>query len=195
MGGCSTAALSRPRAPGLLRVALRRPLTSSAPVPPLQDMAELESAVGASLVPAEAVGSPLRALRALRRLLFTETPDVRGSAWAADLPRPALLHHLYSRAPAALESPHVRSGLTPAQVGLTPAPGSGHAPGTPKRVPCPALSPPPLSQLHPEAASCHCQMLACQQPPHAQPPLPGPTPRMACTATPSRHRCHLARVH
>lgn len=27
-----------------------------------------------------------------------------------------MLHHLYSRAPPALESPHTRSGLTPAQV-------------------------------------------------------------------------------
>lgn len=27
-----------------------------------------------------------------------------------------VLHHLYSRAPPALESPHVRSGLTPTQV-------------------------------------------------------------------------------
>lgn len=98
--------------------ALLRPLSQAGKLQLAKDMAELESAVGASLLPAEAVGAPLRALRALRRLLFTETPDVRGSAWVADLYRPALLHHLFSRAPAALQSPHARSGLTPAQYSL-----------------------------------------------------------------------------
>lgn len=82
----------------------------------LQDIAELESAVAENLVPLEAVGAPHRALRAFRPLLFLETPALRGSLLLQALPPSVVLHHLYSRAPPALQSPHSRSGFSPAQV-------------------------------------------------------------------------------
>lgn len=71
--------------------------------------------MGQHLLPLEQLGAPARALRAFRRLLFLEAAQVEGSPLLRELPRPEVLHHLYSRAPPQLESPHARSGLTPAQ--------------------------------------------------------------------------------
>jgi hypothetical protein len=81
-----------------------------------QDIAELEAAVAENMLPLEAVGAPHRALRAFRALLFAAAPAAGESLLLAALPRSTVLHHLYSRAPPALQSPHSRSGFSPAQV-------------------------------------------------------------------------------
>ena len=86
----------------------------------LQDMAELEAAVGQSLAPVEALGGPHRVLRAFRPLLFLDTPALAGSPLLGALPPGVALSQLFSRAPPGLQSPHQRSGFTPAQV--PPAP-------------------------------------------------------------------------
>jgi hypothetical protein len=78
-------------------------------------MAELEAAVGQSLVPVEALGGPHRTLRALRPLLFADTAALAGSPLLGALPASVALAHLFSRAPPGLPSPHARSGFTPAQ--------------------------------------------------------------------------------
>ena len=85
---------------------------------PVQDMAELEAAVGQNLFPVEQLGAPFRVVRAFRPLLFLETAAVRDSPLRKELPPSVVLHHLYSRAPAELQSPHARNGLSPAQVGV-----------------------------------------------------------------------------
>ena len=82
----------------------------------LQDMAELEAAVGQSLAPVEALGGPHRVLRAFRPLLFLDTGALGGSPLLGALPPGVALSHLFSRAPPGLQSPHQRSGFTPAQV-------------------------------------------------------------------------------
>ena len=82
----------------------------------MQDMAELEAAVADYLLPVDAVGAPHRVLRAFRPLIFLGTPELAASLLVAALPPSIVLHHMYSRAPAALQSPHIRSGFTPAQV-------------------------------------------------------------------------------
>lgn len=53
-----------------------------------QDLAELEAAVGQQLLPLEQLGGPARALRAFRRLLFLEGPELEGSPLLKELPRP-----------------------------------------------------------------------------------------------------------
>ena len=81
-----------------------------------QDMAELEAAVADYLLPLDVIGAPHRVLRAFRPLIFLGTPELAASLLVAALPPSIVLHHMYSRAPAALQSPHIRSGFTPAQV-------------------------------------------------------------------------------
>ena len=88
---------------------------------PVQDMAELESAVADNLLPVDAIGAPHRVLRAFRPLIFLSTPELASSLLVSALPPSMVLHHMYSRAPAALQSPHARSGFTPAQVQSLPA--------------------------------------------------------------------------
>ena len=83
---------------------------------PVQDMAELESAVADNLLPVDAIGAPHRVLRAFRPLIFLSTPELASSLLVSALPPSMVLHHMYSRAPGALQSPHARSGFTPAQV-------------------------------------------------------------------------------
>ena len=82
----------------------------------MQDIAELEETVGSNLWPIEQLGPPQRVLRAFRRLLFMDTTALADSPLLAELPPSIVLHHLYSRAPTALQSPHTRSGFTPQQV-------------------------------------------------------------------------------
>ena len=95
-------------------------------------MADLEAAVGQSLVPLEHIGTPLRVLQAFWALLFLDTAAISDSPLAQvrhvsgicmssllqALPPSVVLHHLYSGAPQALQSPHTRSGFTPAQYSL-----------------------------------------------------------------------------
>ena len=70
-----------------------------------------------NLLPVDALGTPHRLLRAFRSLLFLDMPELASQpAIMAALPPPVLVHHLYTRAPSVLQSPHTRSGYTPAQV-------------------------------------------------------------------------------
>lgn len=73
-------------------------------------------AVGQNLWPLEQLGPPFRVLRAFRPFLFLDTAAVAGSPLLRELPPTVLVHHLFSRAPPALQSPLTRSSLTPAQV-------------------------------------------------------------------------------
>jgi hypothetical protein len=82
-------------------------------------MGELEAGVGQSVYPLDHLGLPFNMLRAFRRLLFLDTAEVLGSPLVRELPASVVLHHLYSRAPAELQSPHVRQSFTPAQVNTT----------------------------------------------------------------------------
>ena len=84
----------------------------------LQDMGELEAGVGQSVYPLDRLGLPFNILRAFRRLLFLGTSEVPASPLLRELPPSVVLHHLYSRASAALKSPHIRHSFTPAQVCL-----------------------------------------------------------------------------
>ena len=79
-------------------------------------MAELEAAVAQNLLPLDALGAPPRVLRAFRPLLFLGGRELAASPLLGALPPSVALHHLYSRAPPALQSPHARAGITPAQV-------------------------------------------------------------------------------
>ena len=72
--------------------------------------------MGANLWPMDQLGPPQRVLKAFRRLLFMETRSLAESPLLSELPPSVVLHHLYSRAPPALQSPHTRSGFTPLQV-------------------------------------------------------------------------------
>ncbi|CAL8469379.1 g8920 [Coccomyxa elongata] len=97
---------------------LLRPLSQAGKLQLAKDIAELEAAVAENLLPLEAVGAPHRALRAFRALLFAPTPALADSLLLPALPRSTVLHHLYSRAPPALQSPHSRSGFSPAQYSM-----------------------------------------------------------------------------
>ncbi len=68
-------------------------------------MGELEAGVGQSVYPLDHLGLPFNMLRAFRRLLFLDTAEVLGSPLVRELPASVVLHHLYSRAPAELQSP------------------------------------------------------------------------------------------
>ena len=100
--------------------ALVRPLSLSGKLQLAKDIGELEAAVTQQMLPGEQLGSPLRALKSFRRLLFTDTDKIEteGSALLKDVPLTATLHHLFSRAPVELEYPHVRNKLSAAQYSL-----------------------------------------------------------------------------
>lgn len=100
--------------------ALCRPLSQPAGRLKLaRDCADIERIVSQAICGGEAaalLGAPYRALRAFRPLLFVEpTTAIESSPLLAELPLAVVLHHLYARAPDALVSPHVQSGLSPAQ--------------------------------------------------------------------------------
>ncbi|KAK7385930.1 hypothetical protein VNO78_31913 [Psophocarpus tetragonolobus] len=97
---------------------LVRPLSESGKLRMARDMAELELAVGQNLFPVEQLGAPYRALRAFRPLIFLETSQLASSPLLQDLPPNVILHHLYTRAPAELQSPLQRNKLTPLQYSL-----------------------------------------------------------------------------
>lgn len=82
----------------------------------VQDMGELEAGVGQALYPLHSLGLPFSMVRALRRLIFMDTAEILTSPILRELPASIVLHHLYSRAPASLPSPHVRHSFTAAQV-------------------------------------------------------------------------------
>ncbi|XWS35298.1 hypothetical protein CRYUN_Cryun21dG0114000 [Craigia yunnanensis] len=97
---------------------LVRPLSESGKLRMARDMAELELAVGQNLFPVEQLGSPYRALRAFRPLIFLETSQLGASTLLQDLPPSVILHHLYSRGPEELQSPLQRNKLTHLQYSL-----------------------------------------------------------------------------
>jgi len=84
----------------------------------LQDMGELEEAVAANLWPLETLGNPHRVYQGFRRLLSLETSELKDSPLLGGLPPLVVTHHLFCRAPSALQSPHTRAGFTPQQVPL-----------------------------------------------------------------------------
>lgn len=89
---------------------LVRPLSEASKLTLAQDVAELELGVGSQLWPVEEL-STYPALRALKPLLFTDTAELGNSNVLNDMPRIHLLHHLFSRAPAELQSPYARIGV------------------------------------------------------------------------------------
>ncbi|KAH7424625.1 hypothetical protein KP509_11G016500 [Ceratopteris richardii] len=95
--------------------ALVRPLSESGKLRMARDMAELELAIGQNLFPVEQLGAPYRALRAFRPLIFLDTAQLGSSPLLRELPPSVVLHHLYSRGPAELESPLKSKRLTPVQ--------------------------------------------------------------------------------
>ncbi|GBG91815.1 hypothetical protein CBR_g53704, partial [Chara braunii] len=98
--------------------ALVRPLSESGKLQMARDMAELELVVSQNLFPVEQLGAPYRALRAFRPLIFLETSQILGSPFLQELPPSVVLHHLYSRAPEELLSPHKQANLSPQQYSL-----------------------------------------------------------------------------
>ncbi|KAK3243297.1 hypothetical protein CYMTET_47037 [Cymbomonas tetramitiformis] len=98
--------------------ALVRPLSESGKLRLAKDMAELEIAVGQNLYPVEQLGAQYRSLRAFRPLLFLDTAQVPSSPLLHELPISVVMHHLYTRGPKELVSPHMRAGLSPAQYSL-----------------------------------------------------------------------------
>ncbi|CAM6070594.1 unnamed protein product [Sphagnum tenellum] len=98
--------------------AMVRPLSESGKLQLIYDISELELVVGQTLFPVEQLGSPYRALRAFRPLLFLETSEFVSNPLLQELPPSVILHHLYSRAPEELESPMRQSKLSPQQYSL-----------------------------------------------------------------------------
>lgn len=74
-------------------------------------MAQLEFAV-APLEPVKELGQPYRELRALRPLIFKELSQFSQPNELESLLPSTVLHHLFSRASLALQSPHVVQGWT-----------------------------------------------------------------------------------
>lgn len=98
--------------------ALIRPLGSKGRQQLGRDLTTVQAAVGRCLFPVERLGAPFRTLRAFQTLLSMETGDISSGLVLRDIPRICVLHHLYSRAPPGLASPHTRTGLSPSQYSL-----------------------------------------------------------------------------
>jgi hypothetical protein len=98
--------------------AMVRPLSESGKLQLIHDISELELVVGQTLFPVEQLGSPYRALRAFRPLLFLKTSEFASNPLLQELPPSVILDHLYSRAPEELESPMRQSKLSPQQYSL-----------------------------------------------------------------------------
>lgn len=99
---------------------LVKPLTQAGKLQIAKDAGELEAAVTQHLVSADQVTPALRTFKAFRRLMFMETTDLAAGHHAVqrDMPAAIILHHLFSRTPSFIESPHTRMKLTPAQYSL-----------------------------------------------------------------------------
>lgn len=98
--------------------ALIRPLGSKGRQQLSRDLTTVQAAVGRCLFPVERLGAPFRTLRAFQTLLSMDTGDVSSGLVLRDIPKIVVLHHLYSRAPPGLASPHTRTGLSPSQYSL-----------------------------------------------------------------------------
>lgn len=83
-----------------------------------RDLQSVQTAVSKFLFPVERLGSPFRALRSFQAMLETKTKNILSTPGLADIPKIVVLHHLYSRAPSSLASPHSRTGLSPSLYSL-----------------------------------------------------------------------------
>jgi conserved oligomeric Golgi complex subunit 5 len=81
----------------------------------VQDIAELEQAMRASIFPPDLLREPHALLRGFQQLLFLRDAELATAAAVGALPRTTLLLHLFSRLPAAVKMPHERTGVTPGQ--------------------------------------------------------------------------------
>jgi hypothetical protein len=95
-------------------VCLLRPLREGGKMRITTDMAQIELALTPFCQKPAELGRPYRMLRSLRRLLFLEAnsslPDSVGLG--EQLPYSYALHHLFSRAPSDMASPHQLKGWT-----------------------------------------------------------------------------------
>lgn len=75
------------------------------------DMAQIEFAVGPLCHKVSDLGKSYKLLRSFRPLLFQTSEDIVGNpALGESLPHSVVLHHLFSRAPSELKSPHEVAG-------------------------------------------------------------------------------------
>ncbi|ELR14443.1 golgi family protein, putative [Acanthamoeba castellanii str. Neff] len=89
--------------------ALVRPLSQIGTLKLAGDMAQMELAL-APIHPLKDLGGPYKELRALRPLIFREKDQILGSPELESLSMTTAMHHMFSRAPEELLSPHVRAG-------------------------------------------------------------------------------------
>ncbi|OJA08043.1 hypothetical protein AZE42_08584 [Rhizopogon vesiculosus] len=102
----------------VLHASIARPLGESGKLQLTTDMTELEFALNAFLGPSgkrglEAAGEEYKMLRAMRPLLFLDTPSLASPTHAANLPPLVVLHHILVRSP--LPLPHIMHGWQEAE--------------------------------------------------------------------------------
>ncbi|KAG0708347.1 Golgi transport complex subunit 5-domain-containing protein [Suillus ampliporus] len=102
----------------VLHASIAKPLGESGKLQLTTDMTELEFALGAFLGPSskrglEVAGEEYKMLRAMRPLLFLDTPSLAVPMHAANLPPLVVLHHILVRSP--LPLPHVMHGWQEAE--------------------------------------------------------------------------------
>lgn len=95
---------------------LVRPLGEAGKLKLANDMAQLEFSI-APLFPANQLGYPYKMLRALRPFIFRETAQISSLSPTKCpelqvLPPSVILHHLFSRGPPSLQSPHTSRNWT-----------------------------------------------------------------------------------
>lgn len=103
-------------------VSLIRPLTSPGRLQIAKDAAEFESTLDQHLLSSQknsrgAIADSILSLKSFVRLVYMEdTHEIESTiSITQSLPRHVILHHLFSRCPPEIESPYVRSKLTPSQ--------------------------------------------------------------------------------
>lgn len=103
-------------------VSLIRPLTSPGRLQIAKDAAEFESILDQHLLSSQkngkgAISESIISLKSFVRLVYTDDPkEIEHSlSDTKSLPKPVILHHLFSRCPPEIQSPYQRSKLTPSQ--------------------------------------------------------------------------------
>lgn len=101
---------------------LIRPLTNPGRLQIAKDAAEFESALDQHLLSSVkssrgSIADQILSLKSFVRLVYMEDPEEIESnvAIIQSLSKPVILHHLFSRCPSEIESPHTRSKLTASQ--------------------------------------------------------------------------------
>ncbi|KAG1731465.1 Golgi transport complex subunit 5-domain-containing protein [Suillus paluster] len=102
----------------VLHASIAKPLGESGKLQLTTDMTELEFALGAFLGPSskrglEVAGEEYKMLRAMRPLLFLDTPSLAVPTHASNLPPLVVLHHILVRSP--LPLPHIMHGWQEAE--------------------------------------------------------------------------------